>query len=130
MIRKYTPEDADQLFAMIEREGEEWQAYWRGDGRAKYQKALDGSIVYLVFEGENLCGYARCRDDSGFGIWVCDLLVDQRHRGKEYGRLLMEEACRDFPDNIVYVMSDVHPYYEKLGYEEIGKIFVVKRRGT
>jgi len=127
-IRRYAPKDADQLFALIEREGEDWKDYWQGAGKAKYQKALDSSIVYLVLEGETLCGYARCRDDDGFGVYVYDLLVDKKHRGKEYGRLLMERVCKDFPNDTVYVMSDVNPYYEKLGYKKAGTIFIVEVR--
>lgn len=124
-IRRYEPECADQLFALIEREGDEWKDYWYGEEKAKYKKALANSIVYLVFEGETLCGYARCRDDDGYGVYVYDLLVDQEHRGKEYGRLLMEQVCEDFPNDPVYAMSDVDPYYEKLGYGRAGAIFIV-----
>jgi len=126
IIRRYTTEDDDLLFAMIEREGEEWTYYWRGDCRAKYQKALANSIVYLLLKNKTLCAYARCRDDDGYGVYVYDLLVDQNHRGREYGRLLMERVREDFPDNPVYVMSDIDPYYEKLGYEKAGSIFMVK----
>jgi len=126
IIRRYISEDDDLLFALIEREGEEWTDYWRGDGRAKYQKALAGSIVYLLLKNKTLCAYTRCRNDDGYGVYVYDLLVDQNHRGREYGRLLMERVREDFPDNPVYVMSDIDPYYEKLGYEKVGSIFMVK----
>ena len=127
VIRKYAHEDEKQLLALIEREGEEWKDYWQGKGKAKYQKALASSIVYLLFEDGFLCGYARCRDDDGFGVYVYDLLVDKNHRGHEYGRLLMEKVCHDFPSDIVYVMGDVYPYYEdNLGYEIEGKIYKVK----
>jgi len=125
IIRRYTPEDDNQLFALIEREGEEWKDYWRDDGRAKYQKTLATSIVYLLLENKTLCAYTRCRDDDGYGVYVYDLLVDQNHRGKEYGRLLMERIREDFSDNPVYVMSDIDPYYEKLGYEKAGSIFIM-----
>ncbi len=54
------------------------------------------------------------------------ILVDKNYRGNEYGRALMESVSRDFPDAPVYVMSDVNPYYEKLGYAVEGTIFVVK----
>ena len=124
-IRRYNLSDSVALFALIEREGEEWE-YWQGDNIEKYQKALENSIVYLVFEGETLCGYARCRNDSGFGIYVLDLLVDKAYRGKEYGRLLMEQACLDNPNDAVYVTGDVYPYYEKLGYEIEGKLYRVE----
>jgi len=126
-MRRYKTTDADTLFALIEREGEEW-TYWQGANRAKYQTALNEGIVYLAFEGESLCGYARCRDDYGFGIYVLDLLVDKACRGKEYGRLLMEQVCHDFSDYTVYVLGDVYPYYEKLGYAEEGKVYIVKKK--
>ena len=129
LIKLYTPQDdEDGLFALIQREGDDWKDYRQGSGRMKYQRALASSITYVLYEGAALCGYARCRDDDGFGVYVCDLLVDKGSRGKEYGRLLMERVCRDFPDDIVYVMSDVDPYYTKLGYEKEGTIFIVKAR--
>jgi ribosomal protein S18 acetylase RimI-like enzyme len=127
-IRRYELHDETALFSLLEREGDEWQDYWKGDNRKKFTRALAGSIVYLIFDGKTLCGYARCRDDDGYGVYVYDLLVDKTHRGKEYGRLLMEQIYRDYSDVPVYVMSDVNPYYEKLGYEVEGSIFVVKPR--
>ena len=130
-IRKYTSADSDILFDLIKREGDEWRDYWCETGRAKYQKAIDNSIVYLVFESDILCGYLRCHDDYGFGIYVQDLLVDKAYRGKDYGRLLMERVYRDYPDDVVYVMGDVPVYYEdKLGYKIEGKIYVVRGNQT
>ena len=127
IIRRYTPEDENLLFAMLEREGDEWKDYWQGSNREKYKKALANCINYLLFEGGTLCGYIRCRDDDGYGVYVYDLLVDKAFRGKEYGRLLMEQVCRDYPDDTVYVMGDIYPYYEdKLGYDIEGKIYIVK----
>jgi len=126
LIRRYKLEDEEALFQLLEREGEEWKDYWQGTGRQKYQKALASSITYLLYEGSVLCGFARCRDDDGFGFYVYDLLVDKKHRGKEYGRMLMEQACHEFSNDTVYVMSDVNPYYEKLGYKKEGTIFIVK----
>ncbi|MFV0400017.1 MAG: GNAT family N-acetyltransferase [Oscillospiraceae bacterium] len=127
-VRRYGADDEHSLFALIEREGEEWKDYWYGAGREKYKKALSSSIAYLLFEDETLCGYSRCRDDDGYGVYVYDLLVDKAYRGKEYGRMLLEQTCEDFPDDIVYVMSDVNPYYKKLGYEKEGSIFVVEKK--
>lgn len=89
---------------------------------------MQTSLTYLLFEAEKLCGYARCREDDGFGVYVYDLLVDASCRGKNYGRYLMEQACKDFPEQKVYVMSDVDPYYEKQGYQKEGTIFIVKQQ--
>ena len=130
VIRLYEKADENALFALIEREGDEWKEYWCEPGRKKYQKALQNSISYLIFEDGKLCGYARCRDDDGFGIYVYDLLVDKEYRGNGYGRMLMEKVCCDHPSMAVYVMSDVDPYYSKLGYEKEGSIFIVKPGGS
>ena len=127
IIRPYAPEDEDALFAMMEREGEEWGDYWSGAGRVNFRRALASSIVYVVCEGGVLCGFVRCRDDDGFGVYVYDLLVDLKFRGKGYGRQLMETACGRFPDATAYVMSDVDPYYRKLGYEVMGTVFKVRK---
>ena len=127
IIRKHTPADETLLFDLIRREGEEWESYWGKEGKPKYQKAIASSIIYLVFESGTLCGYVRCRDDDGFGFYVYDLLVDKAFRGKEYGRLLLEQIARDYSNETVYVMGDVYPYYEdKLGYDVEGKIYIVK----
>jgi GNAT superfamily N-acetyltransferase len=125
IIKKYTNEDEQKLFQLIENEGEEWEYYCRGAGKEKYRKALAHNIVYVLYVGENLCGFARCVEDEPTGIYVYDLLVNQAYRGNEYGRLLMEKVVADYPDTTVYVNSDVNPYYEKLGYKVAGNIFLV-----
>lgn len=124
-LRRYTPEDEPLLFALLCQEGEEWKDYWQDEGWAKYRRAMANSMGYLVLKQEALCGYLRCRDDDGYGLYIYDLLVDKNHRGKGYGRLLMEQVCRDYPGSTVYVMSDVNPYYESLGYAIEGSIFIV-----
>lgn len=96
-IRRWGAQDESQLFFLIQREGEAWKDYWHNAGREKYKKALNSSITYLLFEDKQLCGFIRCRDDDGYGVYVYDLLVDKAYRGKEYGRLLMEKVCGDFP---------------------------------
>ena len=126
-IRPYTPADANELFALIKREGIEW-TYWQDDNWIKYQKLLSECVNYIIFEDGQLCGYVRGRNDGGFGIYIYDLLVDKTCRGKEYGRLLMEKVCHDFPCDNIYVLSDVNPYYEKLGYVKEGTVFIVKAR--
>lgn len=121
-IRKYKPEDADALFALIEREGEEWSDYY-GPNRDKYLKALESSTVYLAFEGDVLLGYCRCRDDDGYGVYVYDLLVDKDYRGKNHGRKFIQVVSLDHEGEDVFIMSDVDEYYEKQGYERHGSIF-------
>lgn len=127
-IKRYAVEDEAALFAMLREEGEEWSDYHGPQKAAPYARALGSSVTYVAYEGGELCGYARCREDGGFGVYVYDLLVRKAHRGKRIGKMLMEQACQDFPGQPVYVMSDVDAYYEKLGYERAGSIFRVAGR--
>lgn len=125
VIRRYEPADEAAFFAMLEAEGDDWREYFGPAGRASYARAMRTSVAYLLLVDGELCGYARCREDDGFGVYVYDLLVLRPHRGRHLGRALMERVCTDFPGQTVYVMSDVDLYYAKLGYRREGSIFVV-----
>ncbi len=124
-IRIYTKNDEANLFDMMREDGSDWECYWGESGIEKYKAALANSLTYVAYEGNELCGYARCRDDDGFGVYVYDLLVKKTYRGNSIGRMLMERVCTDFPNNEIYVMSDVDEYYKKLGYRREGSIFEV-----
>ena len=125
-IKKYSKADETLLFDLLIDEGDEWSDYHGEAGRDKYIKALESSITYIACDENLMCGYARCREDDGFGVYVYDLLVRKTHRGRQIGKSLMERVCQNFPDQPVYVMSDVDPYYEKLGYCREGSIFEAK----
>lgn len=124
-IQTYSKADEAKLFNMMREEGPEWECYWGESGIKKYRTALANSITYVAYEGNELCGYVRCRDDDGFGVYVYDLLVKKAYRGNSIGRMLMEKICTDFSKDTVYVMSDVDEYYRKLGYRREGSIFKV-----
>ncbi|MDD8014460.1 MAG: GNAT family N-acetyltransferase [Acidobacteriota bacterium] len=94
--------------------------------RAKYGRALANSITYVACDGDVLCGYLRCREDDGSGVYVYDLLVRKTCRGRGIGRKLMEFVCASYPEEAVYVMSDVDEYYQKQGYRRVGSIFCAR----
>jgi ribosomal protein S18 acetylase RimI-like enzyme len=125
-IRQYSKADENLLFDLLIDEGDDWIDYHGPVGRSKYIKALESSITYIVYDENLVCGYARCREDDGFGVYIYDLLVRKTHRGKRIGKALMERVLKDFPNQPIYVMSDVDPYYEKLGYRKVGSIFEVR----
>ena len=127
-IRQYIKADESLLFDLLIDEGDEWRDYHGVVDRDKYIKALESSITYIACDETLVCGYARCREDDGFGVYVYDLLVRKTHRGRQIGKSLMERVCQDFPEQPVYVMSDVDTYYEKLGYRREGSIFEVKAK--
>ena len=124
-IKRYTKHDEVALFELMEREGTEWEEYY-DRRKEKYKTALANSVAYIICEDDVLCGYCRCRNDDGFGVYIYDLLVDKKHRGKQFGNLLMMQVRTDFPDDTIYVMSDIDPYYEKQGCTCVGSVFEVR----
>lgn len=128
IIRAYNKvEDEDKLMKMIEEEGKEWACYSDESVAIKYRKALGNSITYVAYDGDYLCGYSRSINDCGFYFYVCDLLVKPMFRGGNIGRKLMECIYTDYPNHIVYVMSDVDEYYKKQGYKREGSLYEVKK---
>ncbi|HHU18621.1 MAG TPA: GNAT family N-acetyltransferase [Clostridiales bacterium] len=127
-IRRYSKADETLLFDLLINEGDDWIDYHGPVGRIKYIKALESSITYIAYDENLVCGYVRCREDDGFGVYIYDLLVRKTHRGRRIGKTLLERVCEDFPNQPVYVMSDVDPYYEKLGYRREGSIFKIKAK--
>ena len=125
-IQRYGKADEAQLFALLVEQGDDWSCYFAPPGKSRYRRALLSSNTYIACDGPGICGYVRCREDDGFGVYVYDLLVKKSHRGRGLGKALMERVCQDFPGQTVYVMSDVDPYYQKLGYRREGSIFEVK----
>ena len=74
-IKKYSEVDESLLFDLLVDEGDEWIDYHGPAGRDHYIKALESSITYIACDETIVCGYVRCREDDGFGVYIFDLLV-------------------------------------------------------
>jgi GNAT superfamily N-acetyltransferase len=107
-----------QLFDLIQSDPE-WLEYI--EFKQKYIQALEQSSAFIMMENEQCIGFIRGKDDAGFGFYVYDLLVRKDKRGHGYGKVLIDHVRNLYQP--VYVMSDVDPYYEKIGLTKIGSIF-------
>lgn len=128
IVKRYSRErDEINLMDLIKGEGDEWSCYWEEEYSEKYRSALYNSITYVAYCNGELCGFSRSLDDNGFYIYVCDLLVSPKYRGRGIGKRLMECIYEDYPKYTVYVMSDVDDYYKKQSYKKEGSIFEVTK---
>lgn len=128
-IRRYDKTlDEQNVMEFLHDEGDEWICYWGKEHADMYRNALAQSITYVAYEGNQLCAYVRSLNDCGFYVYVCDLLVRKADRGNQIGRKLMENIVDDYPNQTVYVMSDVDEYYTKQGYHREGSVFEVVKR--
>jgi ribosomal protein S18 acetylase RimI-like enzyme len=126
IMRRYQKSDQDAIMRLIESEGSEWSDYFLGNGKESYLDALLHSITLVMPEGHEIIGYLRAKEDFGFGIYIYDLLVSRDHRGQGFGEKLIQHLVSCYPEQSIYVMSDVDLYYEKLGYKRIGSIFQIQ----
>jgi len=104
--------DAESLFALMHLE-DDWGDYLSDDGNQRYKIALKQSTTFVLYEGDNCCGFIRVKDDFGFWVNIYDLLVGKLHRGKNYGKMLIEHVCKTFEGCSVCTLSDVDGYYTK-----------------
>lgn len=84
---------------------------------------------YLLLRGEEIIGCAGLITNDFISRgelypWICALYVEEKHRGRAYGALLLEEGKADcarlgFAD--VYLATDHIGYYEKYGFNYIGQ---------
>ena len=125
-IVQYNASLYDDFLNLVISEGEDFKEY-SITKKDDYKKALELSIVFLLYQDKLCIGYIRAKEDETFGLYIYDLLLRKTCRGHHYGKMLLDHLSLLYPDQTIYVMSDVDPYYESLGYQKIGSIFEVKK---
>jgi GNAT superfamily N-acetyltransferase len=99
---------------------------WNDVDPAAAEAALARSLASfcLVDDRNEVLGVARVVGDDGVYFYVQDVIVDERYRGRGYGRALMDAVMRYLsgaarPGAFIGLMAsrDVAPFYERYGFE-------------
>jgi GNAT superfamily N-acetyltransferase len=96
------------------------ESYWaRGRTRETVEKAIAHSLCFGVFWGAEQVGFARVVTDGATFGWLCDVFVDDRHRGRGLGKWLVETVVAH-PDlanikRLLLATSDAHELYRRYG---------------
>ena len=57
-------------------------AYWSvGVARDVVVRAMERSLCFAAFDGAVQVGFARVVTDAATVAWICDVFVDEAHRG-------------------------------------------------
>ncbi len=121
VVLPLTSEHAHEVLALYK------QSWW-ADKR-------DLSSTIKVMEGSDLCcgvfddsdmlvGYGRVLSDLIEKAMIYDIIVDQEHRGRAIGRLIVEsilesEACVKVNHVELYCKDEMMPFYNKLDFYNI-----------
>ena len=100
-------------------------SYWAA-GRAKEttDAACESSVVFGAYLGTGeMIGSARVVTDGVTFAWLCDVFVDESHRGRGVGRRLMD-AVMEHPGMVemkrfVLATADAYGLYEEFGFEPV-----------
>lgn len=83
---------------------------------------------FLLVEGEAIIGGVGLITNDFISRmdlwpWLCALIIEPEHRGRDYGRLLVtqcQKMTKELGFSALYLASDHIGYYERFGFKVIG----------
>ncbi len=115
-------------------------SYWAADRlRETIQKSIRHSLCYGLYCGEKQVGFARAVTDHATFYWLCDVVVDEAHRGHGLGKWLVECVVNTQElEGLVGLLAtrDAQRLYERCGFtmpEDPSRLMWLRpanRRGT
>ncbi len=98
------------------------------------ERAIAHSItlgVYLVSTGDQVA-FARVVTDRATFAWLCDVVVDEAHRGRGLGKRIVE-ATLAHPDcttlrRFLLATQDAHTLYTRYGFTDVVRGRWLERR--
>lgn len=104
--------------------------YWAAlRSREVIEKSIAHSICVAAYCRGALVGFARIVTDGTTIAWICDVVIDDAHRGAGLGKALVE-AVVTHPEiadvRQILATKDAHTLYEKFGFERSGDVFLAK----
>lgn len=108
------------------------QTYWANERpREKVIQSLEHSVCFSAYdEAGQLIGFARVVTDYVSIYYLCDVIVDQAHRGQGIGKALVETIVNDerFEGmGALLKTRDAHGLYEKYGFQDVDSHRVMYR---
>ena len=100
------------------------ESYWANKRTLEQTKtAIENSICFGVYQGNEQVGFARVVTDKATFAYVGDVFVVQQFRGSGIGKMLME-AMLAHPElqrlrRWVLATKDAHGLYEQFGFSEL-----------
>lgn len=110
--------NVDELMALLK------QTYWAAERpKELVEKSLQHSVNYGAFdELGRLIGFARVVTDFVSIYYVCDVIVDEEHRGLGIGKALVDAIVND--ERFAHVgallkTKDAHGLYRQYGFQDV-----------
>jgi len=90
-------------------------------------KSIDNSICYGVYCDDEQIGFGRIVTDYATSYYICDVILDEKYRGKGLGKKLVE-CMVEFEDLYkctgILATKDAHGLYQQYGFIKDDKTFM------
>ena len=101
-------------------------SYWAADRSLEtIRRSIENSLTFGVYRDEDRrqVGFARVVTDFATFAWICDVYIDETHRGRGLGVWLME-IIAGYPRlqglrMWLLATKDAHGLYEKTGFRPL-----------
>lgn len=97
------------------------KSYWADTRPVEViEKTVQNSICYGLYREVELVGFARVVTDYATFYWLCDVFIDENHRGQDLGKWLI--ACVVSTPELrglrgFLATRDAHGLYEQFGFQ-------------
>ena len=117
--------DLDAIIRMLR------TTYWAAHRPSEViEKSIRHSLCFGLYWRGAQVGFGRVVTDWATFAWICDVIIDEAHRGGGLGKRFVE-AIVMHPDiagmRQLLATRDAHTLYEKFGFERIGEFFLGRK---
>lgn len=108
------------------------QTYWASNRfEETIVKSIENSLCYGVYNETQLVGFGRVVTDYATTFWVCDIIIDEKHRGHGLGKRLIEaivttESLQGLGG--ILATKDAHGLYEHYGFTKDAESFMRRKK--
>jgi N-acetylglutamate synthase-like GNAT family acetyltransferase len=98
------------------------QTYWsKGIPKSTVEAAIEGSLCFGVYKRNEQVGFARVVTDSATFAWLCDVIIQEQHRGKglskELMKIILSHPKLQGLRRICLATKDAHELYRQFGFK-------------
>jgi GNAT superfamily N-acetyltransferase len=105
-------------------------SYWAKErSRTAIRRSIDNSLCFGVYKDGEQVGFARAVTDYATVFWLCDVIIDEKHRGRGLGKALVEYIVNS--DELaglrgILATKDAHGLYEQYGFARNADNYMAK----
>jgi GNAT superfamily N-acetyltransferase len=100
------------------------ESYWaKGRARDVIDRSFAGSFPVGIYAGPDQVAVARIVSDGATFAWLCDVFVDEGHRGQGLGKRLAQWAVDWIElrgiNRVILATADAHEVYASVGFQPL-----------